>query len=207
MSLQILKPVITFDTPRLQTAMEDLWDTVVASGFAPDAVVAVASGGVRCAELIAPQIGVPVHRCTLRRAGTAQKERMGAQKLLSRMPYMLTDAMRRVEDATTAARSRAEPHVRGPTEALRTDVRTIAEVARRSGYARILVIDDAIDSGATLAQVMTALHEALPVRTVFRTAVITQTRANALIDADYALYQRTLCRFPWSFDFRGGATS
>lgn len=64
----------------------------------------------------------------------------------------------------------------------------------------ILIVDDAVDSGATLLAVVEAVRIDMPGAEV-RSAVITQTTPSPVITPDYTLYNnRTLIRFPWSMD-------
>jgi hypothetical protein len=66
----------------------------------------------------------------------------------------------------------------------------------------VLLIDDAIDTGATIQQARLQLLEQFPGITL-RVAVITVTTPHPICDADFCLYHnRTLCRFPWSNDYR-----
>ena len=65
---------------------------------------------------------------------------------------------------------------------------------------RILVADDAVDSGTTLASVLHLLADICPPGTEIRSAAITQTLENPRARPDYVLLHGTLCRFPWSFD-------
>ena len=68
------------------------------------------------------------------------------------------------------------------------------------GEHRLLVVDDAVDSGVTLATVIDLLRNTCPDRTEIRSAVITVTLEEPRAEPDYALYRGVLCRFPWSFD-------
>ena len=66
----------------------------------------------------------------------------------------------------------------------------------------ILVIDDAIDSGDTLAAIVKTLRQTNPYVSV-SIAVITETTRRPRIRANYTLYRnRTLIRFPWSNDYK-----
>jgi hypoxanthine-guanine phosphoribosyltransferase len=73
----------------------------------------------------------------------------------------------------------------------------------RSEPPHVLVADDAIDSGVTLATVLGLLREVCPRGSDIRSAVITQTLMDPVVRPDYVLFQCTLCRFPWSFDAQG----
>jgi hypoxanthine phosphoribosyltransferase len=63
-----------------------------------------------------------------------------------------------------------------------------------------LVIDDAVDSGATLATALQVLRDVCPPGTEMRSAAITQTLDRPMVRPDYVLHRGTLCRFPGSFD-------
>lgn len=76
------------------------------------------------------------------------------------------------------------------------------DVSAFEGTKSILVVDDAVDSGATLQAVLNSLAS-LPGRPQIKSAVITTTTRHPLVNPDYTLYNnRTLIRFPWSKDYR-----
>lgn len=67
---------------------------------------------------------------------------------------------------------------------------------------KVLLVDDAIDTGATLSLIKEYLEDNYP-GIVVKTAVITITMKNVMINADYYLFNnRTLIRFPWSNDIK-----
>ena len=67
---------------------------------------------------------------------------------------------------------------------------------------KILVIDDAIDSGDTLFAIATTLKDMNPDARI-DIAVMTETTRHPRIRANYTLYRnRTLIRFPWSNDYK-----
>ena len=67
---------------------------------------------------------------------------------------------------------------------------------------RILIIDDAVDSGATLAATIDHIQAIAGPDAVLRTAAITVTTAAPSIEPNFMLYRYVLCRFPWSLDFK-----
>lgn len=75
-----------------------------------------------------------------------------------------------------------------------------ARVCAGSFGQRLLVVDDAVDSGVTLATVLNVLRALCPAGTEIRSAVVTVTLDGPLIQPDFALHRGILCRFPWSFD-------
>ena len=67
---------------------------------------------------------------------------------------------------------------------------------------KVLLVDDAIDSGATLLLIKQYLLNEFPDIDV-KIAVITVTTRHPLVMADYYRYNnRTLIRFPWSNDIK-----
>ena len=76
------------------------------------------------------------------------------------------------------------------------------DILLRQGEKNVLLVDDAIDTGATLKLIKDTLAERYPLA-VIKIAVITVTSNHPLIDADYYLFHdRTLVRFPWSNDVK-----
>jgi hypoxanthine phosphoribosyltransferase len=64
----------------------------------------------------------------------------------------------------------------------------------------MLIVDDAVDTGVTLAVVMEALVKRAPAAATIRSAVVTLTTTKPVIAPDYVLIRQKLCRFPWSMD-------
>jgi len=75
-----------------------------------------------------------------------------------------------------------------------------ALLATQRSLARILVTDDAVDSGVTLSTVLRHLRKISSFDADFRSAAITQTLEHPIVTPDYLMFHGTLCRFPWSFD-------
>lgn len=196
------KRVITMSSNVLHNEAQALLDTAAADGFVPDLVVGIAAGGLRVAECL--HLGPPVHlmSCSLRRPSSAAKQRWAADRLLRSLPYAVSDRLRLLEDRMYENRP-APASAATPT--LIDEARAIARDVRVHGHERLLLIDDALDSGATLACVESALRAVLPERTELRTAVLTATRPPAVryVQPDYRLYEEVLVRFPWSYDYRG----
>lgn len=197
-----LKPVVTISDDRLRTLGTELMANMEQQGFVPDAVIGIATGGLRVVEAMPRHPSLTVMSCRLRRPGTAAKE--GNRLWLAtvrRLPYVLTNLLRVLEDRVHARRVVT---VRAPTETLLREVTWIKDEVIRKGIKRVVVVDDAVDSGATLACVMAALRDSLPPSVELRSAVITVTRdrEQRAIDPDFRLFDLTLLRFPWSFDYK-----
>jgi hypoxanthine phosphoribosyltransferase len=70
---------------------------------------------------------------------------------------------------------------------------------------RVLIVDDSVDTGATMLHVMDTLRRQAGVPVTLATAAITVTTERPLVAPDYVLLRQQLCRFPWSLD--AGATT
>lgn len=66
---------------------------------------------------------------------------------------------------------------------------------------RILIIDDAVDSGKTMYILRKQLNEKYP-HAEIKSAVIAWTIEQSIVKPDYYLYKNILVRYPWSKDFK-----
>ena len=173
---------------------------MVGRDYAPVLLVGVRTGGLVVAETMARMGSLPVLPLTCRRPTTAFKSRLpGLKSLLATLPEPLLNALRRAEHRLVSGhREAAQPAQINLAEAI-----AIGNWLRiLSRGARVLVVDDAVDSGVTLATVLQAFRNVCPPEAEVRTAVITVTTEEPVVAPDYALYHGVLCRFPWSFDAR-----
>lgn len=185
--------VLTLNSAAFTAACRDLYDKVNADGYQYDMLVGIASGGV----FVAAQAHAPnTFSITHQRASTASKQGK-FKKIVKKLPRRVNDLLRCIESVWLGFRERnIDPEKLAP--AILPD--ELAQ-ALEGFQGRILVVDDAVDSGATLVSVYSALSMAAP-QAEIRSAAITITRPNPLITPDYYLYfNRTLVRFPWSSDF------
>jgi len=166
----------------------------------PDLLIGIRTGGLVVAESMARAAAyrIPVMPLTCRRPGTRLKSRIpGLKAILTAMPEPWLNALRQAEHRLLTARRRT---TRAP-EVDQSEANAIgACLARKPVQTRVLIADDAVDSGATLAAVLATLREVCPPGTELRTAVITVTLDDPIIQPDHALWRGVLCRFPWSFD-------
>jgi len=187
-----------------------LWD-IVQRAFQPDLVVGIRAGGWWVAEEMKRTrnpLGVQFVPLTCRRPTSDAKGKSRAFKLVLKvLPYFLLDILRYIEYyALTLPRCRAvvkngAGESRVPETSEVDAIRSAA--ARLRPGAHVLVVDDSLDSGATLASVIKILRSVLPPDTAVRTAAFTVLGPAPIVDADFSLYHRINCRFPWSYDFHG----
>ena len=183
--------VVTLNDRDFHTACSVL-EKLVSRDYTPDLVLGIASGGEFVASLLFED--VPHSSVSMHRPSTADKEDASIIfRVLRRSPRFVSDALRMAE----ACVLRVTSLWRRPQRAVLTpSAREAVERARR-----VLVVDDAVDSGGTMRSVLDAVC-AVPGERDVRTAVITQTTARPKVKADYAMFRDgVLIRFPWSKDF------
>lgn len=173
----------------------------VSANYSPTFLVGIRTGGFVVAEAMARATAepLPVLPLTCQRAGTAAKSRLPfLHEFLGMLPRGAVDALRLLEHRLLSPRRKRlakVPNVDN-TEAAAITAQLSASQTRH----RLLVVDDAVDSGITLQTVVELLRSTCPIETEIRSAVITVTLAAPKAEPDYALYRGVLCRFPWSFD-------
>jgi len=167
-----------------------------------DAVVGVKRGGTVVCDAFCRHFSKDSYALrtdvSLQRPSTKLKTGT-VNKILKKLPVKLLDMMRMLESRLMSvrrrfAKNRIVPDVVLPDEL----VRALCE----NQQPKILIIDDAIDSGDTLYAVIKSLTGINSLVRV-KVAVMTVTTSKPIVYADYSLYSNhTLIRFPWSNDFR-----
>lgn len=178
--------VVTLDNAALGEVCARLERSALASGFRPDAVLSIATGGIKVGELMFKQL--PHLTTKLQRPSTKTKTTF-VKNIVKRLPRSVQDAMRVAEA--------------GILELAPTRPADPAQVVlpALSDFKRLLVVDDAVDSGATLEAVLAAVKKAVPDAEV-KSAAITVTTRQPLAVPDFAIFNNlTLIRFPWSMDW------
>lgn len=161
-----------------------LQSIVESSGFRPDVIVPVPRGGNRVAShLFTDTIQKPV---TLIRPPKGKLKRSIAS-CLRVLPSCMRDALR-IAEARILVRKRCHMD------------NTVIKLPELSSGKRILIVDDAVDSGATLKAIVEEFMRKYPGCDI-RTAVITITGTDTTYRPDFCvLDNRTLIRTPWSID-------
>lgn len=194
--------VVTLNEEALSKASRDLWSSVERSGFRPTHVVGIVTGGAVVVDRMRAALPRDVRtvEVSMARPGTEMKRRSATSRLLARLPYAVTDRLRVLEAAVLARRNGED----GPQHATGLSPEDTEKLGRIAGSpdARVLVVDDAVDSGRTLAAVAGRLRDRAGADRV-KTAVIVQTQRDVALAPDYRLFDGVLCRFPWSNDYHG----
>ena len=195
--------VITLTPSLLAKACSQLSHRVKAEGCCPSVLIGIQQGGAEVAKLMKEDFPDAAY-CEVRlsRPDTPQKSQGWKHRLLYYMPIWLCNYLRAVESRVNEWQSKGKEPVRLGEIRLPDDIASILNPSVPSNPPLVLLIDDAIDTGATIQQARRQLLEQFPNITL-RVAVITVTTPHPICDADFCLYHnRTLCRFPWSNDYR-----
>ena len=198
--------VITLTPSLLAKACSQLSHRVKAEGCCPSVLIGIQQGGAEVAKLMKEDFPDAAY-CEVRlsRPDTPQKSQGWKHRLLYYMPIWLCNYLRAVESRVNEWQSKGKEPVRLGEIRLPDDIASILNPSNSSNPTPpplVLLIDDAIDTGATIQQARRQLLEQFPNITL-RVAVITVTTPHPICDADFCLYHnRTLCRFPWSNDYR-----
>lgn len=176
--------VITLDESSFKTTCTKLEESVRQSDFEPDCVLSIANGGVYVGNEIFQEL--PHLSTKLQRASTERKSRF--RYVFKHLPRCVLDYMRIFE---SWIRQISPPD----REQRHTDV----SIPDLRAYSRILIVDDAVDSGATLHRIVNSIRLSYP-SAELHCAVITVTTRQPMITPDYFIYKSILIRFPWSMD-------
>lgn len=190
--------VITADEERLGGMCASLAAMVSERSGAPDLIVGIRSGGAMVADRLSASFPeAALAYVVARRPSTAAKKRSGGilRSVLRVMPVPVLDFMRIVE-------SRVLKKTGSPYREVALDMDDVSAGLLATPGKKILVVDDAVDSGHTLYSVLVCLREKAPQARI-ESAVITVTTTSTVVEPDYTLYDNlTLVRFPWSMDAR-----
>ncbi len=184
--------IVTLTEAEFSAACEALARKVHDSGFDYTLIAGIATGG----WLVAQRMPSPRRVAVTKRRGAHMARRKLLPALVARLPRRVNDMLRIAESRLYALKTRVFPPVPSHVE---ISPELAAELSREPN-GRILIVDDAVDSGATLLSVVEAVRKIVPEAEI-RTAVITVTPPDAVITPDWSLYREgTIVRFPWAPD-------
>lgn len=195
--------VITLNNKKLAEEVERfasqyLRDNSVSSLY----VIGIASAGVPIANIflnsVPETVDIEVGTIRCQRPSTELKKKSDLKARLVRFlfrvsPYILLDFLRIFEHVILSKRSK------------KMAVRNISDESMnwRAFYSadRVLVIDDAIDSGESMKAVLDFLY-AKKFKGMIDSFAVVATQPSPVVKVDYVLYENVLIRFPWSLDFK-----
>lgn len=183
--------VITYTPQLLQAAAECLSTQIQRSGVHPSYLVAIQHGGAVLGQMMKESFPeAEYHEIKLTRSFGINKSLL--RPIIKALPMKVRDWLRMLEiTLMDLDRKSNQPERYGSVK---------LSISPKEDDI-ILLIDDAIDTGATIVKARDAILQQYPDVKIL-VAVITVTTEHPLCDADYYLYHnQTLCRFPWSMDY------
>ena len=170
---------------------------MMAQLFQPTLLIGIRSGGYVVAQRAAPHLPpatlLPITR---QRPSSKHKQVSLVKRIVGKLPRFIADQLRIAEHMLLTQFRPPKPADFTP------DAAELAAIVRALGQnpkANILIMDDSVDSGATLAAVADMIRKIAP-HAPIKTAAITVTTDAPLVTPDFFLYRYALCRFPWSLD-------
>ena len=193
--------VVTLTPELLAQACCQLSCRVKAAAFTPSLIIGIQHGGAEVARLMLKEFPEAAYcEVKLSRPGSEQKSKGLTHHLLQSMPVWCCNLLRIVESRINEWRSKGKEPVRIGEIRLPDDV--TSHLIALGENAAVLLVDDAVDTGATIHHAHLQLLKQFPGISL-RVAAITVTIPHPFCEADFFLYHnRTLCRFPWSNDYR-----
>ena len=181
-------------------ACQDLSQQVIDSSFTPNIIIGVLTGGGVVGREVNRNLsriyGTLYFELKIQREGSKRKGGEAFTTLLKRIPRGILNLLRIIESKYLLYKSKIVKPRRVGEIVFSNDISLQLE----RGGNNILLVDDAIDSGATLKLISDYINNNYNNNNI-RIAVITVTNKRTMIDADFYLYNdRTLIRFPWSND-------
>lgn len=160
--------------------------------FNPQVIIGILHGGGEVGQRLAAHFPEATYtEVALHRGNKAKKATF--KRLLRVLPTSIADMLRQMEMKRVQRKPICSKSIELPTD--------VANILKSSQLSNILIVDDAVDSGATLKAVVEAVSRTAS-KAHIRSAVLTVTTSSPAISPDYALWRGdTLIRFPWSFDY------
>lgn len=150
----------------------------------PDLVVFIARGGLPIGQAISASCGCPLVGVRAEREGGRLKEHL--TPLLRRIPKRLRTHLRELELRSGVHR--------------RHTARRIAFLQPLPEAGRVLIVDDSVDTGASMQQVRDAVAARLPQAELRTVALNVFSASRAVIQTDACLHHDTILSTPASAD-------
>ena len=193
--------VITLNKPEFENACYAL-AVKIAETDDVKALIGVRTGGATVAKLVFSYLQqqgkqLEYYEAGAARYATAAKNTHGIKNTFKYIPAVFLDWLRIAEHYIVSLRMRLSEEAE----------RSVCLDGRLIDYlddledGRLFIIDDAIDSGATVKILRDEIKLIKPGLEV-KVAVLVVTQKKPLVTPDVCLYQNVLLRFPWSSDYK-----
>ncbi|MEO2058483.1 MAG: phosphoribosyltransferase [Mesonia sp.] len=187
--------VVTLDEKDILTRVNQLIQKI---DFEPDVVIGVLNGAYYLVQLFKDQESfseVKFYNIKLQRQQESFKKKKTFNIILKLLPYWALNKLRILES--------------------KRDKKSLAKISKKklllkslhlpitfdSTYKRVLIVDDALDTGKTMFVLKNNLKKVFS-NSEIKVAVIAWTIENSIVKPDFYIFKNILVRFPWSKDFK-----
>lgn len=191
------------------TLNQDLFDdacdrlaNAIADEYAPDVIIGIESGGAVVAQQMFDKLlghfpQLQYFNVSAYRNSSKTKRKYKVSDFLCVLPDILLNSLRLLEHyvlSVTMYANVSQPRNVEINTALKGYLERLSEGC-------VFLVDDAIDSGATMNEVIGVLKKINPALD-YRTTALVLTQKTSHFVPDLSLYNNVLIRFPWSNDFK-----
>ena len=154
-------------------------------GYRPDHVLYVERVGLFPGHEIAKYFGCSISGIKSSRSGTSIKSK--AKILLRYLPKPMTHLLRNIE-------------IKSNFHGIKKERNVYIESEFPEKGKKILIVDDAVDTGFSLNAALNYLETNGYLRSLIKTAVLTTTQKSPVCRPDITLFHQIDFSFPWSYD-------
>ena len=165
------------------------WAKEIQKSYQPDLIVYVAKAGYLIGREMKDVFNVPLVGISATREGNALKEVVGP--IVSRMPNCVRNILISLElkSDTHSKNTERKIHYHEGLEEMKS-----------SNIQSILVVDDSVDTGHSMKQVVDAIHSLFGDVEIKIAGLNVWDKSRSIIDSDFALYKNTVIKSPMSKD-------
>lgn len=165
------------------------WAKEIQKSYQPDLIVYVAKAGYLIGREMKDVFNVPLVGISATREGNVLKEVVGP--IVSRLPNFVRNILISLELKSDTHSKNAERKIHYHEE---------LEKMKSSNIQSILVVDDSVDTGHSMKQVVDAIHSLFGDVEIKIAGLNVWDKSRSIIDSDFALYKNTVIKTPMSKD-------
>lgn len=160
--------------------------------FEPELILFIENGGLFIKQIIETNyLDLNFDSVKLQRSSTKAKNYFISKLLFSFikfMPYKILDILRNIEHFVMINSSKQ-------------NFKKTNFISKKYNFSKILIIDDAIDTGTTMNSIFQEISRMNP-DSIVKTAAFVVTNPKCKFNVDFIFYKNVLIRFPWSNDYK-----
>ncbi len=195
--------VIELSSLDVQKTMLELANRMDNDGLRPSYILGILNGGYYPAKYFAERWGdePELQFYKLQRSTTGKFKNFLVKIIKTILPKKLINQIFAMEMSFYAWKHQHKKRNRfADNKAVISFFKENVEVNKVSKKKPLTIVDDAIDTGSTLFQIVRAAENCCIDREAIKVVVIVHTFTEPLIRADYFMHKDIVVRFPWTVD-------